>query len=144
MKKTVSSSMGTGMGIAACALLLAGTAAAPARATEQPREPLPPGLTYHCEGKLVHQVGNEVSLRVKRISNTKFCAYVTKGYSSTPYKTRGKLAGVDITTGAYTTKAKSSWGKYVYIPVGKCVGTSLGIQEEAGEMGQSGTFCNVI
>lgn len=141
--KSVTRTTGTTIGIAACTLLLAGTAAAPARATEQPREPLPPGLTYHCEGRLVHQVGDEVSLRVKRISDTKFCAWVTKGYSSTPYKTRGKLAGVDITTGAYTTKAKSSWGKYVYIPVGKCVETSLGIQEEAGEMGQSGTFCNV-
>lgn len=126
------------------ALLLTGAVAPLANATSTPSNPLPPGMTTHCEGNLVHQEGDVISLRVRRLSNTKFCAYVTKGYYPTPYKTKGSLAGVDITTGAYTTKAKSSWGKYVYIPVGKCVETSLGTQEEAGEAGGLGTFCNVI
>lgn len=131
-------------GVATSALLLTGAVAPLAHATSTPSNPLPPGMTTHCEGNLVHQEGDEISLRVRRLSNTKFCAYVTKGYSKTPYQTKGKLAGIDITTGAYTTEAKSSWGKYVYIPFGECVQTSLGIQEAAGEAGGLGTFCNVI
>lgn len=143
MKKIITRNTARWTGMTAAALLVTGAITPMAHAA--PGKALPPGVTTHCEGRLVHVLGDdEVSLKVRRVSDDKFCAYVTKGYFHVPYKSIGYVGQAYITTGGYTTRAKSSWGKYVVVPVGKCVTTWIGTHYPSGAgSGHKGTYCNV-
>lgn len=128
--------------VTASALLAGGIAVPMAQARPMPQ--YPEGVTPSCQGKTVYRLGgaSDVSMKFEQVSDTKFCVQVTKGYFHTPYKTIGLVDDVDITTGRKVTSAKTSWGKYVHIPVGKCVDTSLRLNSRNSDTVTSGKFCN--